>query len=73
MSAYEMAGATARLICDSGESEHVEVVVYNGLLEPLPLEYNLGRGRSGGGSRSVQGGVPHGCRNTCSDCGCHGG
>jgi hypothetical protein len=43
MSAYEMPGATARLICDSGESEHVEVVVYNGLLEPLPLEYNLGR------------------------------
>lgn len=43
MSAYEMAGATARLICDSGENEHVEVVVYNGLLEPLPLEYNLGR------------------------------
>lgn len=42
MSAFEMPGATARLVCDPGES-HVEVVVYDGRLEPLPLAYNLGR------------------------------
>lgn len=43
MSAFEMPGATARLVCDPGESRHVEVAVYDGRLEPLPLSYNLGR------------------------------
>jgi hypothetical protein len=43
MSAFEMPGATARLVCDPGESPHVEVAVYDGRLEPLPLSYNLGR------------------------------
>ncbi|HYW13869.1 MAG TPA: hypothetical protein VE871_18040, partial [Longimicrobium sp.] len=43
MSAFEMPGATARLVCDPGESPHVEVAVYDGRLERLPLAHNLGR------------------------------
>lgn len=43
MSAFEMKGATARLVCDPGDDPHVEVAVYDGRLEPLPLAYNLGR------------------------------
>ncbi|WP_331129256.1 hypothetical protein [Longimicrobium sp.] len=38
-----MPGATALLICEPGEAEHVEVAIYDGLLQPLPLAYNLGR------------------------------
>lgn len=43
MSAFEMPGATAGLVADPGESQHVEVAVYDGRLEPLPLFHNLGR------------------------------
>ncbi len=43
MSAFEMPGATARLVADPGTSPHVEVAVYDSWLEPLPLAYNLGR------------------------------